>query len=83
MKGVVLMSVMFKKTFMLNEEDKKKLSEMSGKILIWAMEGRHTAYMAEQLNMSPHHVSHNIYETLYVLKKYVGWRRYLRVLFWK
>lgn len=77
------MSVMFKKTFMLNDEDKKQLSEMSAKIMIWMMEGRHTAYMAEQLKMGPHHVEHNIDETLYVMKKYVGWKRYLRVLFWK
>ena len=76
---------MFKKTFMLNEKDKKQVSEMSGKILIliWIMKGQHIGYMSEQLKMHPYQINHNIDETLYILRKQVGWRRYLRVLFWK
>ena len=30
----------FKQTFMLNNEEKKHVSEMSGKIILWILEGR-------------------------------------------
>ena len=73
----------FKRTFMLTEEEKKKVSEMTGKIMLWIMEGRSTGYMSEKLHLHPYMIEDNIDETLYVLRKHVGKWRYLKLLFWK
>lgn len=74
---------MFKHTFILSGEDKRKVSEMNSKILLWIMEGRTIAYMSEELNLHPYQVEHNIDEMLYVLRQQVGKRRYLKTLFMK
>lgn len=54
--------VIFKRNFELTDEHKRKISEMSGKIMIWLIEGRSICYMAEQLNMEPWQVKRNIAE---------------------
>lgn len=74
---------MFKRTFLLTNEEKRKVAEMNAKIWYWILEGRSTGYMAEKLNLHPWQVEHNIEESLYVLRKQVGLKRYLKILFMK
>lgn len=74
---------MFVRTFLLTTEQKRKVSEMSGKIMLWILEGKSTLYMARQLNLSIWEVEQNIDETLYIYMKQVGKRRFLRTLFRK
>ena len=70
----------FKQTFMLNNEEKKQVSEMSGKIILWILEGRSIEYMSEKLCLSPQQIESNINEMLFVLKKQVGKRRFFKIL---
>lgn len=56
---------------------------MCGKIVLWILEGQSTGYIAENLKMHPMQVNDNICELLYILKKEVGLKQFLRVLFWK
>lgn len=74
---------MFKRTFMLTEEEKRKVSEMCGNIMLWILEGQSTGYMCEKLNLPPWQVEANINEMLYVLRKQVGKRRFFKILFIK
>lgn len=73
----------FKQTFMLTEDEKRKVAEMNGKILKWMMEGRSVKYMAQQLKLTPQQVEHNINEMLYDLKKQVGIKKFIKTLFVK
>lgn len=73
----------FKRTFALTEEEKRKVSEMTGKIMLWMLEGRSRVYMAENLKLDPWMIEANIDETLYTLRKNVGRWRYLKMLFVK
>lgn len=74
---------MFKRTFLLTDEDKHKISETGGKIMLWILEGRGIGYMSEKLNLSPRQIESNIDETLYTYMKHVGKWRYLKTLFRK
>ena len=74
---------MFKRTFGLTEEEKRKVSEMCGDIMLWMLEGRSIGYMSEKLNLPPWQVEANIDEMLYTLRKQVGKRRFLKTLFIK
>lgn len=65
----------------LSEEEKRKTSEMQGKILFWILEGRHVGYMAEQLKLYPMQVEEGIDEALYILRQQVGIIRYIKILF--
>ena len=73
----------FVPTTMLTDDERREVSEMTGKIILWMLEGRTVKYMSEQLGLSPRDVVHNVYETLYTIRKQVGRRNYLKVLFWK
>lgn len=73
----------FKQTFMLNNEERKKISEMNGKILMWILEGRSIGYMSEILHLSPKEIEHNIDEMMFILMKHVGKRRFFKTLFLK
>ena len=73
----------FKKTFALSEEEKLKVAEMTGKIMLWILEGRSVKQMADNLNLTPQQVEYNIDETLYTLRKQVGRWRYLKMFFKK
>ena len=73
----------FKKTIMLTDEEKRKAGEMTGKIMLWILEGQSVKYMADNLKLEPYQVEWNIDETLCILRKRVGWRRYLKMLFVK
>lgn len=70
----------FKETFMLSNEEKKQLSEMNGKIILWILEGRSVGYMSAMLHLSPQQIESNIDETLFILKKQVGKRRFFKIL---
>lgn len=74
---------MFKRTFALTEEEKRKVSEMSGNIILWILEGRSIGYMSEKLNLQPWQIDANIDEMLYTLRKRVGKRRFFKTLFIK
>lgn len=67
----------------MNEEQKKQYSKMSGDILLWICEGQSMEYMSKKLNLQPWQIQHNIDEMLYVLRKKVGFRRFIRTLFIK
>ena len=73
----------FKQTFMLNNEEKKQVSEMSGKIIMWILEGRSIGYMSEMLHMSPNEIECNIDEMMFILRRQVGKRRFFKALFVK
>ena len=73
----------FKQTFMLNNEEKKQVSEMSGKIIMWILEGRSIGYMSEMLHLSPNEIECNIDEMMFTLMKHVGKRRFFKTLFLK
>lgn len=70
----------FKQTFLLNNEEKKQVSEMSGKIVLWILEGRDIGYMSEKLHLSPQQMESNINEMLFILKEHVGKRRFFKIL---
>lgn len=74
---------MFVENYKLTEEQKQQIGDMCAKIIRWSLEGRHRGYMCEQLNMHPKTLEYNIDEMLYVLRKEVGLRRYLKNLFMK
>lgn len=73
----------FKRTFLLNDDEKQQVAEMSGKIILWILEGRSIGYMSDQLNLNPQEIEANIGETLYILRKYVGRNCYFKTLFVK
>lgn len=77
------MGTYFKPTCLLTEEEKKQVSEMSGKLIMWISEGRSIDYMAKQLHLSPLQVEQNVNEMMYTLKKQVGFKRFLGILLWK
>lgn len=70
----------FKQTFLLNNEEKKQVSEMSGKIILWILEGRDIGYMSEKLHLNPQQIESNINEMMFTLKKHVGKRRFFKIL---
>lgn len=72
---------MFVPTFMLTDEDKRVISDNTGKLMLGIFENRTTDYMAEQMNISPEELEWNIDETLYTFRKRVGLWRYLKILF--
>lgn len=72
-----------KETFMLNNEEKKQISEIDGKIILWILEGRDIGYMSEMLNLSPSQIESNINGLLFALMKHVGKRRFFKTLFMK
>lgn len=73
----------FKRTFLLSNEEKIQVSEMCGKIILYALEGRSIGYMSKKLNLKPCEIKNNINEILYVLLKQVGKREYLKTMFMK
>ena len=77
------MSTKFVKTCELTKEDKREISEMTGKIMLWMLEKRSVGYMADKLKIDPWHVEKNIDETLYTLRNQVGRWRYFKMLFVK
>lgn len=77
------MKATFKRHYELSEEDKKQVSQMDGKVMLWILEGRSMDYISKNLKLSPWQVQRNLDETLYTLKRYVGLKRFIKILFWK
>lgn len=75
--------MMFRATCLMNDDEKRKVGEMSGKMIQWMLEGRSVGFMAEMLEIYPWMVDYNMDEMLYTLLKEVGVKRYLKVLFSK
>lgn len=77
------MASYFKRVVDLTDEEKRTVSEMTGKIQLWVLEGRSLGYMSEQLNLPPHMILENIYETAYEFINVIRPRHYLKWLFHK
>ncbi len=71
----------FKRLFLTNPEEKKQISEMSGKIVLWILEGRSIWYMADNLHLDPAVVEQIIDDLSYVLMRKVGKKRFIKTLF--
>lgn len=65
----------------LTDKEKQQISDMTGKIMLWILNGRSIAYMAEQLHLTEQELIYNIEENLYELRKLIGSKRYLKMLF--
>lgn len=65
----------------LTDKEKQQISDMTGKIMLWILNGRSIAYMAEQLRLTEQELIYNIEENLYELRKLIGSKRYLKMLF--
>lgn len=78
------MAVYFKRIVDLTDTEKHEVSEMTGKIQLWLLEGRSLDYMSKQLNLPPRMVLENMCETIYEFLNNVGgpWC-YLKWLFHK
>lgn len=74
---------MFIPTWKMTEKEQRLVSEMNGKLMLWIFEGRSTAYMGEQLNLSPWEVEENIFEMAYVCIREIGWKKFIKLLFYK
>lgn len=73
----------FVKTSALTEEDKKDISEMTGKIMLWLLENRSMDYVSEQLKLTPSQVRWNVAEILYTFRKKIGRWNFFKILFIK
>ena len=78
------MATYFKRVVDLTDAEKQKVSDMTGKIQLWVLEGRSLGYMSKQLNLPPRAILENMCETIYEFLNNVGgpWR-YLKWLFYK
>lgn len=65
----------------LTDKEKQQISDMTGKIMLWILNGKSIAYMAEQLRLTEQELIYNIEENLYELRKLIGSKRYLKMLF--
>lgn len=74
---------MFIPTWKMTDDDMHNVSEMDGKIMLWIFEGRSLAYMAEQLNLKTWQVEENIFEIAYCCIRKIGWRKFIKLLFYK
>ena len=74
---------MFKEFFEMTEEERKRLADMTSKIMLWIEEGESTGYMSEKLNLHPQMVNHYIDMMIYILRKHVGRKRFLKIFFMK
>ena len=74
----------FKRTVELTDAEKQQVSEMTGKIQLWLLEGKSLDYISGQLNLPPRMVLENMCETVYGFLNHVGGLRcYLKWLFHK
>lgn len=73
----------FVKTSELTQEDKQKVSEMTGKIMLMFLEGRSLSYISKQLKLTPKEVNNNVAEILYMFRNTVGRWNYIKMLFRK
>lgn len=71
----------FKRIFLTKPEEKKHFSEMSGKIVLWILEGQTIEYMANNLRLHPTAVEQIIDDGLYILMRQVGKKRFIKTVF--
>ena len=74
---------MFVKTCDLTDEDKRIISDNTGKIMLGILNNKTSVCIADQINIQPNELEWNIDEILYTFKKRVGIWRYLKILFIK
>lgn len=67
----------------MTENEKKKFVNTTGVILLCLAEGKCLYQIADELKMDAFYVNHDIDEMLYVLRKSLGWKRYIKALFMK
>ena len=77
------MMTYFKEISKLTEEEKKQVSEQTGKIVLWILEGKDIYHMADELKLEPHQVAENVFEDAYQFIKLIGIRFYLKLWFHK
>lgn len=74
---------MKKTVFQMNEEERKRAVEVIGNTVLMLEEGRSIKYISEKLDLTPYKVLENIYENLYVIRRYIGRWEYFKQLFVK
>lgn len=67
----------------MSEDEKKKFVNTVGIITLCLAEGKGLWDMADELKMEAYYVDHDIDEILYVLRKGVGLRRFIKSIFLK
>ena len=74
---------MLKRVHQMNEEEKKRFVDITGRMVLYIEEQRSLTDMANKLDLYAWQVDHNIDELLYQLRKSLGWKRYIKALFIK
>lgn len=74
---------MLKRVHQMNEEEKKRFVDITGRMVLYIEEQRSLIDMANRLDLYAWQVDHNIDELLYQLRKSLGWKRYIKALFIK
>ena len=74
---------MLKCVHQMNEEEKKRFVDITGRMVLYIEEQRSLIDMANKLDLYAWQVDHNIDELLYQLRKGLGWKRYIKALFIK
>ena len=80
-----MLKSMLVRAFEIQDDVKKseRFKEMTGTLMLDVLRGDHMGKMSNDVNLPPLEVEHNINLMLYTLKRYVGWKRYLKILFMK
>lgn len=74
---------MFKTFTDMTQKDKQTMTDMAGRMFVSMTERRDIAYIAKDLGLEDWQVKENIIQALWVLKRYVRKRDYIKILFWK
>ena len=69
--------------FNMTESDALRLVEVDGKTMLGLEMGYSIWDIAKSVNLEPYQVEHNIDECLHLIRKHVGWKRYIKALFVK
>lgn len=69
--------------FNMTEKDKNRFVEVNGKILLGLEMRDSICDIAKNVDLNPEQVYHNIDEMLFIIRKRVGWKRYITMLFVK
>lgn len=78
------MSIKFVKSgTVMNEDEQKSFVETIGKTMLGIEKRKSTLDIALDVGCDPYQVEWNINEMLYILRKRVGWKRYIKILFAK
>ena len=74
---------MKKTVLQMTADEKKRHVEVVGTTVQMVEEGRGTWQIAEKLNLHPYQVEENIDEILYILRKRLGLKRFIKSIFIK